>query len=152
MLNFFKSFSYVIAADESGDLKSTDRLLDRHLLFVVKSSTGKNNWILPQAEWKGGESLKQTAERALSQHVSGVQTKFLGNAPWGVHTIKYPQSVRQKKGVLGVKVFFFKAQMTGGKCAVSKTVEHNWLGRKELEQFLDAQYFQSVRPFLIDED
>lgn len=129
-------------------------MLDRHLLFVVpKKEENKTGWTLPATQWTEGESLRQTAERALSAHISAnTPVRVLGNAPWGVHTIKYPASIRQKKGVNGVKIFFFKAQLLQKASNPVSSTEFNWLGRSELKDFLEPDYLRSVQQFLIDED
>jgi len=71
-----------------------------------------------------------------------------------VHTIKYPAaaSIRQKKGVNGIKIFFFKAQLLVKASNPVSSVEFNWLGRSELKDFLEPDYLCGVQQFLIDED
>ena len=123
------------------------------MLVVENKEQEKSSWILPQAQRQDGETLRQTAERALLQQVAGVTVKFLDNAPWGVHTIKYYQMLRKKIGVQGAKIVFFKAQLiTGQVTQTSPNVQFNWLGRNELAQFVDASYLSSIKPFLIDEN
>jgi large subunit ribosomal protein L46 len=141
-----------LAEDLSGDQKSTNRKLDKHLLFVVQEKD-KKVWKLPESRWREGETLRETAERALREYVKTPDTsvRVLGNAPWGVHTIKYPSSVRQKLGFTGSKVFFFKAQLLSS-CTTCSDIEYNWLGREELTNSLEPEYLRSVRKFLIDED
>jgi large subunit ribosomal protein L46 len=146
-LNYWK-----LAEDLSGDQKSTNRKLDKHLLFVVQEKD-KKIWKLPESRWREGETLRETAERALKEHVKTPDTsvRVLGNAPWGVHTIRYPSSVRQKLGFAGAKVFFFKAQLLSS-CTTYSDTEYNWLGREELRDCLEPEYLRSVNKFLIDED
>lgn len=150
-------YSFFLNVDEDlkGDRKSTNRKLDRHLLFVVQEKVGdKKFWRLPQSSWKNGETLRQTAERALKDHVKTPDTsvRILGNAPWGVHTVKYPASIRGKMGYNGAKIFFFKAQLLSRNCITCSDAEYNWLGREELEQCLEPEYLRCVEKFLIDED
>ncbi len=138
-----------------GDRKSTNRMLDKHLLFVIQEQIeGKKIWRLPQSQWQDGETLRQTAERALKEYVKIPETsvRVLGNAPWGVHTIKYSSSLREKVGCVGAKIFFFKAQLLSRSCSISSSAEHNWLGREELRDCLEPDYLRSVQKFLIDED
>jgi len=141
-------------ADTANDLKSTNRKLDKHLVFVVqKEMEGKTIWTLPQSSWENGETLRQTAERALKTHIDSSNVKFLGNAPWGVHTIKYPASQRAKLGTLGTKIFFYKAQLLNKNGGIpSSTCEYNWLGREELSSCLEPGFHHSVSQFIIDED
>ncbi|KAI9560105.1 hypothetical protein GHT06_014115 [Daphnia sinensis] len=153
-LSKFKPAPKITAEDLSGDRKSTNRKLDKHLVFVVQEKKeGKEIWKLPQAQWVDGETLRETAERALKEHVKTPETsvRVLGNAPWGVHTIKYPSAMREKVGFTGAKIFFFKAQLLSA-CTTCSDTEHHWLGRHELTEYLDPQYLRSVQKFLIDED
>lgn len=114
----------------------------------------KKIWRLPQTRWKTGETLRQTAERVLQEYVKTPETsvRILGNAPWGVHTIKYSSSVREKLGFSGAKIFFYKAQLLSQSCHTCPNVEYNWLGREELEELLEREYLRSVKQFLIDEN
>jgi len=140
-------------ADAVNDLKSTNRKLDKHLVFVIQKETGgKVSWTLPQSAWESGETLRQTAERTLKNHFDSSNVRILGNAPWGVHTVKYPASQRVKLGTLGTKIFFFKAQLLNKKSVLSSTCEYNWLGREELASFLEPDFHHSVSQFIIDED
>lgn len=147
-------FIFYLVADTANDLKSTNRKLDKHLVFVVqKEMEGKTIWTLPQSSWENGETLRQTAERALKTHIDSSNVKFLGNAPWGVHTIKYPASQRAKLGTLGTKIFFYKAQLLNKNGGIpSSTCEYNWLGREELSSCLEPGFHHSVSQFIIDED
>lgn len=111
-------------------------------------------WRLPQTELKEGETLRQTAERALQSFVKIPNTpvRILGNAPWGVYTVKYPSSVRKQTGYNGSKTFFYKAQLLSNDCSVDPKTNYNWLGREELKECLEPEYLRSVEKFLIDED
>lgn len=52
----------ITEADRSNDLKSTDRKLDSTLYLLVKQSIeGRDHWVLPQATWEQGETLRQVA-------------------------------------------------------------------------------------------
>lgn len=129
-------------------------MLDRHLLFVVKNSgDAKSSWVLPEKEWQEGESLRETAERVLQNCVKIPETpvRILGNAPWGVHTVKYSKALRQSASFDGAKIFFFKAQLKDKKWTANSS-EYLWLGREELEDHLSSDYLHSVQKFLIDED
>lgn len=149
----FECASRKTSADSSHDLKSLDRKLDKHLVYVVQKETGdKVKWTLPQSNWECGETLRQTAERALQNHIPDTNVRFLGNAPWGVHTIKYSASQRAKIGTLGLKIFFFKAQLLERKFISSSPHEYNWLGREELASFLEPDFHRSVSQFIVDED
>ena len=47
-------------ADKEKDQKSLDRMLDRHLLLVVRQKLGTSSvWILPQGQRQEGETMRQ---------------------------------------------------------------------------------------------
>lgn len=138
----------------SNDRTSIDRMLDRHLLFVVKKAGDpKTSWTLPEKDWQAGESLRDTAERALGDCVKIPETsvRILGNAPWGVHTVKYSKALRQSVGYDGAKIFFYKAQLKEKKWTAN-TTDYLWLGREELKEYLSNDYLHSIQKLLIDED
>ncbi|XP_038602994.1 39S ribosomal protein L46, mitochondrial-like isoform X2 [Tachyglossus aculeatus] len=55
-------------ADLKNDRTSLNRKLDRNLVLLVKGQLGEQEvWLLPQAEWRAGETLRGTAERALAE-------------------------------------------------------------------------------------
>uniref|UniRef100_A0A8D0H5C2 Large ribosomal subunit protein mL46 N-terminal domain-containing protein n=1 Tax=Sphenodon punctatus TaxID=8508 RepID=A0A8D0H5C2_SPHPU len=65
-LQKFKAAPRITEADEKDDRTSLNRKLDRSLLLLVKEKIGDQEiWLLPQAEWRTGETLRGTAERAL---------------------------------------------------------------------------------------
>lgn len=54
-------------ADKKNDRTSLHRKLDRNLVLLVKEKLGDQDvWMLPQAEWQPGETLRGTAERVLA--------------------------------------------------------------------------------------
>lgn len=54
-------------ADKKNDRTSLHRKLDRNLVLLVKEKLGDEDvWMLPQAEWRPGETLRGTAERTLA--------------------------------------------------------------------------------------
>lgn len=56
-----------VEADKKNDRTSLLRKLDRNLVLLVKEKLGDQEvWLLPQAEWQPGESLRGTAERTLA--------------------------------------------------------------------------------------
>ena len=54
-------------ADKKNDRTSLHRKLDRNLVLLVREKLGDEDvWMLPQAEWQPGETLRGTAERTLA--------------------------------------------------------------------------------------
>ena len=53
--------------------------------MLVRAGSGGAGWTLPRREHAAGETMRQTAERALAEAVdaAAVQPYFVGNAPAG---------------------------------------------------------------------
>ncbi|KAG8516319.1 39S ribosomal protein L46, mitochondrial [Galemys pyrenaicus] len=148
----FKPGARVTEADKKNDRTSLHRKLDRNLVLLVKEKLGDQEvWLLPQAEWQPGETLRGTAERTLaSLSENSLKAKFLGNAPCGHYKFKFPQAVCTESS-LGARVFFFKALLLGGDLArAGKESWHVWVSRDELGDYLKPKYLAQVRRFLLD--
>lgn len=144
----FKFADIVTDADKKGDKTSLERCLQKHLVLVSDVKVGENiKTILPQANWKEGETLRQTAERIVKDEFgSELKVQFLGNAPCGFYKYKYP---KEMDGKVGAKVFFYYANYKGGEIKSKSNIQ--WLTRAELDQSLPARYNKSVSEFLIEE-
>ncbi|XP_025857041.2 large ribosomal subunit protein mL46 [Vulpes vulpes] len=148
----FKPGARVTEADKKNDRTSLQRKLDRNLVLLVKEKLGDQDvWMLPQAEWQPGETLRGTAERTLATlSENNLEAKFLGNAPCGHYKFKFPQALRTESS-LGAKVFFFKALLlTGDFSRTSKKDHHVWVCKEELGDYLKPKYLTQVRRFLLD--
>ena len=77
-----------------------------------------------------------------------VQTVFLGNAPCGLYKYRMSRSVRGSEGVTGVKVFFFKAVLSGP--LPPPTPSSLWVRKSELKDYLKPSYLDKIRPFLLN--
>ncbi|XP_038668845.1 39S ribosomal protein L46, mitochondrial isoform X2 [Scyliorhinus canicula] len=138
-------------ADKKDDRSTLNRRLDEKLTLLVKEKVGDEDiWLLPQSEWKPGETMRQTAERALSA-LSGneLQTAFLGNAPAGFYKYKYPKAMRTSDNV-GAKVFFFKAWLVNGDLEARRKGDYVWVTKSELKDYLKPKYLQQVNRFIFD--
>ncbi|KAM5206966.1 large ribosomal subunit protein mL46 [Hipposideros larvatus] len=148
----FKPGARITEADKKNDRTSLHRKLDRNLVLLVKEKLGdKEVWLLPQAEWQPGETLRGTAERTLATlSENNMEAKFLGNAPCGHYKFKFPQAVRTESS-LGAKIFFFKALLlTGDFSQAGKKGHHVWVSKEELGDYLKPRYLAQVRRFLLD--
>lgn len=152
----FKPAPRLTEADAKGDTRTTQRFLDQPLLLVVNQQLGKGHrWILPQTVHAEGETLRQTAERALTE-VCGpaLEAFFLGHAPAGYYSYCYPPEF-QKNGIQGAKVFFFKAQLRNGALSVGdlkklkRADDFAWLSYKELSSKMLPKYHKAVQAFLM---
>ena len=66
-------------ADADKDLTSLERCLANSLLLLAEQKVGGEKlWLLPQTPWQEGETLRQTAERALTSLPGNVDMSFKG--------------------------------------------------------------------------
>ncbi|GMT23922.1 hypothetical protein PFISCL1PPCAC_15219 [Pristionchus fissidentatus] len=127
----------------SSSPSSLSRLLDRRLTLLVQHRFGRDSyaspWILPQMANRKGESLAETADRCLSSLLPGLTGVSFHNAPFAVHTQRYPKGLRQsmKTDAIGAKLFFYSADITvpkSGEITLNKDeiASHSWLTREEI--------------------
>ncbi|XP_064093681.1 large ribosomal subunit protein mL46-like isoform X1 [Macrobrachium nipponense] len=153
-----KTFNFaprVTEADQTGNLQTLNRALDRALVLLVKQKLGDEyQWVFPQSPWIPGETLRQTCERIIKEKCgTNLKVKVLGNAPCGFYKYKYPKQLRSE-GFIGAKVFFYKAQVTGVTGEVqpgSDIAEHQWLTHNQLDGKLKSSYAKSVAMFLVSD-
>nr|KAF6411028.1 mitochondrial ribosomal protein L46 [Rousettus aegyptiacus] len=87
----FKPGARITEADKKNDRTSLHRKLDRNLVLLVKEKLGDEDvWMLPQAEWRPGETLRGTAERTLA---TLSDTRFLGPSPTDGDLAEFRSSV-----------------------------------------------------------
>ncbi|XP_052008409.1 39S ribosomal protein L46, mitochondrial [Xyrauchen texanus] len=132
------------------DVSSSERCLADSLILLVKKDIGSQKlWLLPQIQWQTGETLRQTADRALAS-LPGADLKatVLGNAPCGFYKYKYPKDI-QKKGNVGAKVFFFKAVLSSHKHLPLEKNSFAWVKKDELQDFLKPEYLKQVNRFIM---
>uniref|UniRef100_A0A8C4XH17 Large ribosomal subunit protein mL46 n=1 Tax=Erpetoichthys calabaricus TaxID=27687 RepID=A0A8C4XH17_ERPCA len=128
--------------DKKNDRTSLNRSLGDTLLLLVKEKIGKNEvWLLPQAQWEEGETLRQTAERAL--------TTVTGNAPCGFYKYKFPKDV-QTESCYGAKLFFFKALLADKNISLLRKDDYVWVRKNELQDYLKPEYLKRVNQFVLD--
>jgi hypothetical protein len=156
----FKTFSTSArqtADDSSGNQRSLNRNLAKRLVLLTKFRLGiKPQWLLPSALHQEGESLRQTAERALVAILgpeSELRVKFLGNIPASSYVYKYPKPVQKATGKAGGKMFFFKAQLVSGNVNLEQSnkeviSDFLWLDRQEASQLMlkegTTRYWNSI--------
>ena len=130
------------------DKKSVERALSRPLRLLVKRSYGSEKpfWELPTAVHENGETLRDTAERALKE-AGVINAQVLGNAPFGFYKYAYSKRVRAEVGHRGRKVFIFKA-LFEAKGEVKAEEEFWWALREEMEQALDVKAIGAINQFV----
>jgi len=125
-------------------------------MLVCKQKLGQNyRWILPQALHKSGETMRQTAERALVDlGGNDLKVNYLGNVPSAVYSYVYPKPVSKETNKKGAKIFFFKAyHISGDFCMNNKfCTDYEWLNRKELALILPKKYWYSLNRSLLVEE
>ncbi len=151
----FQPASRRTKADEEGDVRSLDRSLDAILRLVVKQKF-HNLWLwdLPAASWSEGETLRETAEKAVRECCGEeLRVQVMGNAPCGFYQYVLPSKVREQTGYRGCKMFIYKAFHVEGNAETQKGVaqDFKWLPREEFEESLDRHTSKAVREILMEE-
>lgn len=147
----FRSFQPAprVRDDVDKDVSSVQRCLADSLVLVARQTIADQKlWLLPQTQWQDGETLRQTAERALASLPVGLKATFLGNAPCGVYKYKLPKALRTDTS-LGTKVFFFKAILSDSP-STPENSDVIWLKKSELPRYLKPAYMMKVEPFVLD--
>lgn len=146
----FKPAPRTTEADEKNDVKSLNRKLEETLVLLTEQKLGeKSYYLLPQGKHTAGESLRQTAERALKENVGdALKVTFYGNAPVGFYKYKYPNASRHES--VGAKVFFFRCALKPDSANLTdKKAKFQWLDQSELQKSLKEPYYHSVSQFLL---
>ena len=98
--------------------------------------SGDSSWHFPQTEHAAGETMRQTAERALQETIKeGPQTYFVGNAPMG-HVDNN-----------GDKAFYHKVQLIKGQAALkqsAKADDYVWVSKQEMPQYIQDEATQTL--------
>lgn len=160
LVSYYSSHSFpmvrLLEADVTNDTKSLNRCLDKHLMLVCQQRLGaKAEWLLPQAINVSGETMVETAKRALDLFSANrLEVKFLGNAPSAVYSYRYPSEVTKATQLKGAKIFFFKAYHLNGEFEPNEQlcIDHKWLNRKELSSLLNDKYWRSLDRCLFAEE
>nr|XP_046262122.1 39S ribosomal protein L46, mitochondrial isoform X2 [Scatophagus argus] len=140
-----------VRAEVDKELTSPERCLaDSLTLLAEQQISGEKLWLMPQTEWQEGETLRQTAERALASLPAGFKATFLSNAPCGVYKYKLPQALRTES-LVGVKVFFFKAILSKSSPPTGQNAPFLWVKKSELQSYLKPAYLKKVDRFLFEQ-
>lgn len=134
--------------DKSNNLKSFNRKLDDTLMLLCGEKVHNADvFLLPQAKWVEGETLRQTAERIVNEKLGAdLKVQFYGQAPCGFYKSKYKSA--DKSGAVGSKVFFYRAAYKSGEIKNPKA-NTVWLNEEELKTKVRESYFRSVSQMFI---
>jgi len=156
----FVAASKKTSADENNDIKSVKRALDKPLRLITKYKLGKDIfWDLPNVKYDKGETLRETAERAVLTSIGDKsEVVILGNAPWSFYSIKYPKHFQQSSNRVGAKTWIFKGIFRNQfnddvKVDLNKNIlDYQWATRDELEEHLEKKTYKALDSMLHDED
>ena len=116
-------------------------------------------WDLPSTKHEAGETLRDTAERAVIRNIGDQpDVAILGNAPWSFYKYKYPKHYQQTTQRQGAKVWIFKGILMNSfhddaRVNLNKhLLDYWWATRPELEQNLEKKIYRALDNMLHDED
>lgn len=139
-------------ADETNNVKSLTRALDRTLYLVVKN--GKTGtWKFPSFNLETRSPLHVAAEEGLRK-IGGVNinTWTVSNTPAGV--VRYNNSNgsvvgKDQTNESTLREFLIKSHILHGKfVSQSEDTDYMWLTKQEIAGHVDAGYYEAVAPLL----
>ena len=130
------------------------------LRLVARYQLGRDIfWDLPTIKHHRGETLRDTAERAVIENLGGnLDVKILGNAPWSFYKFKYPKHFQQSSEREGAKVWIFKGILLNHffddpQVKLARNIsDYQWLTRTELENNLHTKAYKALNNMLLNED
>eukprot|EP01100_Stratorugosa_tubuloviscum_P003762 TRINITY_DN190_c0_g2_i1.p1 TRINITY_DN190_c0_g2~~TRINITY_DN190_c0_g2_i1.p1 ORF type:complete len:467 (+),score=217.85 TRINITY_DN190_c0_g2_i1:156-1556(+) len=149
-MEIFKPAPLRTSDDQSGNKKSLNRKLEEKLFLITKRPREQFAWQFPHTPWIQGETLRQSAERALDNYFeSDLFIQFLSNSPAGHHIYEYPNLYQKKTGFDGAKVFFYRVEYISGgvHLKTKKYNDHLWVSKSELNDYFaleQSKYFQKL--------
>ncbi|KAJ5098049.1 hypothetical protein N7532_005050 [Penicillium argentinense] len=150
-----RPFSRVTEADKKGDHKSLNRLLSRTLYLLVQSKEGY--WKFPSTPVEAKETLREAAERTLSQTAGvNMNTWMVGYHPFGHQVYKNRKAhVDKATGAEnhGEKTFFLKSRIMAGQADLSANKDlkdFKWLSKDEIAKYVLPQYYSNIKNMLAD--
>eukprot|EP00094_Tigriopus_californicus_P009358 TCALIF_09023-PA protein Name:"Similar to MRPL46 39S ribosomal protein L46, mitochondrial (Bos taurus)" AED:0.13 eAED:0.13 QI:0/0.5/0/0.66/0.5/0.66/3/0/251 len=130
--------------------------LTRPVVLMVRHLRGATPvWTLPMAQRLAGETLRQTAERAVLDNVgSRLQVQILGLAPWAVYNNRYSKTMQGHCGKMGSKMFIYKAHYLEGQVEIQNEAieDYQWALREELQGHLLSDERNALANILYDEE
>ncbi|ETO11200.1 mitochondrial ribosomal protein L46 [Reticulomyxa filosa] len=159
--------------DQNNEYHSLNRCLDRRLYLLVQvrsdSKTGndndndnnnnndkdkdksKGNWEFPSDIREPGETLTETAQRALFEAVGPyLRYSIISQAPFGHSQIDFEKKQANKKGA---QMFFHKAYYLSGngKPDVSDMVtDLGWFTKQQVATMVSPKIWDSIHDLLLD--
>ncbi|CAB9511315.1 39S ribosomal protein L46, mitochondrial [Seminavis robusta] len=131
-------------ADLNGDVRTLDRRLKTRVFLAVKDTapSGDEVWQLPTVAVEDGETLLQTAKRAISDKVGdGLDVWYASNCPMAVD-VQVFEGEEQGDGYFGTKTFFMPVQYDEGTLSQEDIFvkDFAWLEKSELVDRMKEQH------------
>jgi len=162
LMKFKESFGEIVSDDN--DLRNPNRRSNDTLVLITKQKLGKDHvWMLPLKAWVEGETLRETAENALSNLTgNNLSARFISNAPSTFYKYKIPKMARRSQTV-GVKLFIYSAfipRNTYSRSTVDlnsfanilqedDVVDYAWVAADEMRTFMKPKYVDMLRGILL---
>ncbi|EER25191.1 hypothetical protein CPC735_017940 [Coccidioides posadasii C735 delta SOWgp] len=151
-----RPLSRLTEADQKGDYKSLDRLLQRTLYLLVQAKEGY--WKFPSVVLEGKENLRTAAERGLFQSAGpNMNMWMIGYHPIGHYVSKSNKAkTNPETGVqiLGEKTFFMKGRIMAGQADLSASTQgiadFKWLAKEEIQQHVNPHYWSAIKNMLAE--
>jgi len=160
-LTKFKDTFKEIELDHS-NIKDVNRKPEDTLVLITKQKLGGDYvWTLPMKSWKEGETLRETAENAISTCNSSLPAEFISNAPSTFYKYKIPKKARPGDSYLGVKLFIYSAFIPRNSYTRTTidiglmddnnddVVDYAWVASDELREYMKPKYGEIIRSILL---
>lgn len=131
--------------DTKDDRHALYRCLDRSIYLLVRKKRKEDPWQFPLAVWNENETMRQTAERAITEEVgSKFRYYVVGNAPEGHWVQHFNEEQKQISGYDGYKIFYYRVLMLGGSIEFSsaKTLDFAWADKNQLKDYFPTDHYK----------
>jgi len=170
----YKPAPRITPADESGNIQTMERKLDRRLYLTINQVENKNDnsentngkstsggygsagsgygcrWSLPTVSLQHNETLLDAGKRATTQYAGpDLDIVCMGFAPMGVYMQEY-DDVDLQKTYFGDKTFYFKVTVAGGdvdESIMSNFKDWGWLDRSEISNKMKEERGEEAGKF-----
>ncbi|KAF2070386.1 hypothetical protein CYY_008299 [Polysphondylium violaceum] len=140
--------------DIQQNTQSLNRHLDKSLYLIIQKAGSRYTWQFPSTNWVNGESIKNTAERALRDSCGSSWKYWIpSQSPCGVFKYRVESELQDLLKAEGIKEFFFRSHYFGGDLKFNSKIvlDYKWVSKEELKDYLDEEYYESVVQFIYDD-
>ncbi|EGC32362.1 hypothetical protein DICPUDRAFT_57141 [Dictyostelium purpureum] len=140
--------------DIKDNRQSLDRKLDKSLYLIIKKAGSRYEWQFPATNWIKGESIKNTAERALRDSVGSKWKYWIpSQSPCGVYKYRVENDVQDLIKAEGIKEFFFRAHYFGGELQFNPKIveDYKWVSKEELKEYFTGDYYNETHKLIFDD-